>query len=136
MGEDIHPVDLLVGRRVRLLRRDRGMSQTALASKLGLTFQQVQKYEKGTNRISASKLYEIADALGVELPSLFQGTEAETTVNAKPTKPAASIDLQISQKLGLLTNDRLKRQLLDLISTLTEDATMSGNVRPRKARRA
>src|SRR4051812_44836572 len=55
-----HPVDVEVGRRVRIRRQQLGMSQTGLAEQLGLTFQQVEKYEKGVNRVSCSKLIEIA----------------------------------------------------------------------------
>lgn len=68
-----HRVDVHVGARVRILRRASGMSQEALAARLGLTFQQVQKYERGANRISASKLFEIAAALNVPVSSFFEG---------------------------------------------------------------
>jgi len=67
------PVDVLVGRRVRLQRRQLGLSQERLASSLGLTFQQIQKYERGANRISASKLYQIACCLQVEISYFFDG---------------------------------------------------------------
>src|ERR1700687_3633592 len=72
MTENIRPVDRSVGRRVRMGRVSRGLSQTALASPLGVTFQQLQKYERGTNRISASKLHDIARILGVEVASFFE----------------------------------------------------------------
>lgn len=58
-----HPIDVAVGARVRLRREELGLTQSHLASAIGLTFQQVQKYEKGTNRISASKLLQIATYL-------------------------------------------------------------------------
>ena len=70
-----HPVDVLVGRRVRERRALEGMSQTAVAEKLGLSFQQLQKYEKGTNRISASRLYELAQLLGVPVSYFYEGME-------------------------------------------------------------
>jgi transcriptional regulator with XRE-family HTH domain len=120
MNEDIHPVDRLVGRRVRLLRKCQGMSQTELANAIGLTFQQVQKYEKGTNRISASKLYEIAQALNVEVAALFADAtpsevagdgEAET---AMPTRT----NLQIVRTLSQVRNARVQRKVLELISAL------------------
>ncbi len=63
------PVDMHVGNRVRMRRNALGMSQTALAEAIGLTFQQVQKYEKGTNRIGSSRLQQVANALKV--PSRF-----------------------------------------------------------------
>lgn len=67
-----HPVDVHVGQRVRMRRNQIGMSQTNLADGLGITFQQVQKYERGSNRISTSKLYEIATALGTPITYFFE----------------------------------------------------------------
>jgi len=66
-----HEVDLLVGARVRLRRKQMGVSQAELADICGITFQQIQKYEKGSNRISASKLYEIAQHLKVPIGHFF-----------------------------------------------------------------
>ena len=66
-----NPVDVSVGKRIRLRRLLVGMSQETLANALGLTFQQIQKYEGGNNRVSASRLSEIAKALGVPVSSLF-----------------------------------------------------------------
>ncbi|ARO28167.1 MULTISPECIES: helix-turn-helix transcriptional regulator [Rhizobium] len=69
------PVDIIVGRNIRQLRAIRRVSQLELGEALGLTFQQIQKYEKGTNRVSASKLHQIAVFLGVEISALFEGTD-------------------------------------------------------------
>ena len=71
-----HPVDIQVGRRARERRTLEGMSQTAVAEKLGLTFQQLQKYESGANRISASKLYELANIFDVPVSYFYEGMEA------------------------------------------------------------
>ncbi len=68
-----HPVDLYVGRRLRSLRLAAGMGQAELAAVVGVTFQQIQKYETAANRISASKLYEIANALGTDIGAFFEG---------------------------------------------------------------
>src|SRR5579862_5575580 len=68
-----NPVDLHVGARIRMRRRLQGVSQEKLADALGLTFQQVQKYERGANRVSASKLYEIASALKSPVAYFFDG---------------------------------------------------------------
>ncbi|ESQ88134.1 Cro/Cl family transcriptional regulator [Asticcacaulis sp. AC460] len=68
-----HPVDVHVGQRVRLRRKALGVSQQGLAARLGVSFQQLQKYERGVNRISASKLYEISKALGVPIDYCFEG---------------------------------------------------------------
>lgn len=70
-----HPVDVFVGGRVRTLRVVRGVSQTELAEKIGNSFQQLQKYETGSNRISASKLYCIAKVLDVQPNYFFEGLE-------------------------------------------------------------
>src|SRR3954451_23140395 len=72
-AEGPHPTDVHVGSRVRLRRNDLGLSQEKLAQDLGLTFQQIQKYERGSNRIGASRLFEIARILGVSVEFLFQG---------------------------------------------------------------
>jgi transcriptional regulator with XRE-family HTH domain len=64
------PVDIEVGHRIRIERLARGLSQTALANQLGVTFQQVQKYEKGVNRVGAGRLTKIAEVLGIEVSNL------------------------------------------------------------------
>ncbi|HEX7884591.1 MAG TPA: helix-turn-helix transcriptional regulator [Phenylobacterium sp.] len=80
MTEDApNPVDVHVGRRVRLRRKELGVSQGWLADRLGLTFQQIQKYERGANRISASKLYEIATLLEVSITYFFEGLDDPAT---------------------------------------------------------
>jgi transcriptional regulator with XRE-family HTH domain len=66
------PVDKYIGARMRERRLALGVSQADLAEKVGITFQQIQKYEKGTNRISAARLFEICNALGVPLASMFE----------------------------------------------------------------
>ncbi len=71
----IHPVDLHVGMRLRLRRRELKVTQTELAGHLGISFQQVQKYERGMNRLSASRLYEIAGVLLVGVEYFFEGLE-------------------------------------------------------------
>lgn len=71
------PVDVFVGTQMRLLRKQRELSQTALAQGLGLTFQQIQKYERGANRVSASMLYKAAGLLGVPVAQFFEGLEGQ-----------------------------------------------------------
>jgi transcriptional regulator with XRE-family HTH domain len=70
-------LDTFIGARLRMRRLMLGMSQEALGEKLSLTFQQIQKYEKGTNRVSASRLYELAQALDVPVQYFFDGVSAE-----------------------------------------------------------
>lgn len=71
-----HPVDVHVGKRVRHRRWLVGMTQQQLAEKVGIKFQQIQKYETGANRVSASRLWDIADALDVQVSFFFDGLEA------------------------------------------------------------
>lgn len=71
------PIDIAVGQRVMQGRKLRGLSQDALGGKIGLTFQQIQKYEKGTNRISASKMVEISRALQFPIAWFFQDIDQE-----------------------------------------------------------
>jgi transcriptional regulator with XRE-family HTH domain len=72
----VDPIDKHVGARLRMRRLMLGMSQTDVANALGLTFQQVQKYEKGTNRISASRLQRLCETLKVPIPFFFEGAPA------------------------------------------------------------
>ncbi|WP_371226840.1 helix-turn-helix domain-containing protein [Roseovarius sp. 2305UL8-3] len=77
-----HPVDVHVGKRIRHRRWLVGMTQQNLAERVGIKFQQIQKYETGANRVSASRLWDIADALGVEISFFFEGLDAENEERA------------------------------------------------------
>ena len=79
MAEHPHPVDIHVGSRVRLCRTLKGMSQQKLAQALGLTFQQVQKYERGANRIGSSRLFELSRILEVPPSFFFEGADEALT---------------------------------------------------------
>src|SRR5215472_3538663 len=72
-GRGGNPVDVLVGRNIRIHRLDRGLSQTDLGNHIGVTFQQVQKYENGVNRVGSGRLFKIAEALGVPVSGFFEG---------------------------------------------------------------
>ena len=92
------PVDVHVGQRIRALRMQRGLSQQSLAEAAGLTFQQVQKYEKGTNRVSASRLVEFAQVLGVEVGDFFEGAPSLKGAT-EPSPEAAFISGPEGQRL-------------------------------------
>ena len=77
-----HPVDLHVGKVIRQRRWLAGMTQQKLAQEIGVKFQQVQKYETGANRVSSSRLWEIAGALGVTVSEFFEGLPRENDVPA------------------------------------------------------
>jgi len=87
------PTDKHVGTRVRMRRLMLDMSQTELATALGVTFQQVQKYEKGTNRVSASRLQQISDTLRVPVPFFFEGLPSDTNTSRRKTESSAPEDL-------------------------------------------
>src|SRR3954464_1862524 len=72
-----NPIDRHVGIRIRMRRKELGISQEKLAESIGLTFQQIQKYERAANRVSASKLWELARALEISIPYFYEGLSAE-----------------------------------------------------------
>lgn len=107
-----NPIDIFVGARVRLQRQVLGMSQGTLAGALSITFQQIQKYEKGTNRIGASRLQEIANILGVPVSFFFRdGDElpATTTGIGAPNAEANNVMQYLSNADGLKLNQAFVR---------------------------
>ena len=96
-----NPIDVFVGSRVRLRRLMVGMSQEALADRLGVTFQQVQKYEKGTNRISASRLQAISDVFRVPPSFFFQDDDSNAPSAGHETGDVSTF---VSSKEGLDLN--------------------------------
>jgi transcriptional regulator with XRE-family HTH domain len=119
-----NPVDVHVGARVRYMRKALGMSQTELADALGLTFQQVQKYELGTNRVSASKLYEIAKKMKVTIGFFFEGLEATQGDN---NDAAVKIDRNLNEAMAvmidvpsLMSLSKLSRPKLVIVGNLVE----------------
>ncbi len=119
-----------VGARVRMRRRFLSLTQQALAESLGLTFQQVQKYERGANRVSASKLYEIARALNVPVPYFFEGL-ADTGSDEDDAARHAEVSIREflmtpeGQELATLYPrigpSRLRRQVLELVRAIAGD---------------
>jgi transcriptional regulator with XRE-family HTH domain len=124
-----NPVDLYVGGRIRMRRRSLGVSQEKLADDLGLTFQQVQKYERGANRVSASKLYEIARSLQTPVAFFFEGLNDPTQAGAydPPSDIFVHEFLMTNEGLELATvfpkvrKSRLRRRILDLVRTMAEE---------------
>ncbi len=99
-GNTPHPVDIHVGARIRLRRTLLGMSQEKLGDAVSLTFQQIQKYERGANRVSASRLYQFAQVLSVPVSSFFDGLD--------------------SPSIGPVTDDRLMLETARALSQLPE----------------
>lgn len=123
-----NPVDLHVGARIRMRRKILGVSQERLAEDLGLTFQQIQKYERGANRVSASKLYEIAKSLQSSVGYFFEGL-ADTTREgvAEGSEPFVHDFLMTSEGLELaglfprITRPKVRRRILELVRSMAEE---------------
>jgi transcriptional regulator with XRE-family HTH domain len=101
MTKTLNPVDKYVGSRVRMRRLMLSMSQEKLGDELGLTFQQVQKYEKGTNRISASRLQALSQILQVTVPFFFDGLPAASSKGIPEAPSPAYISEFLSTSDGL-----------------------------------
>src|SRR6056300_225650 len=120
-----HPVDLHVGQRVRQRRWLFGMTQQQLAEKVGIKFQQIQKYETGANRISASRLWDISEAMDVPVNFFFEGLDDQNDVVAEGQVPSdllgdkEALDL-VRSYYAIPENQR--RKLFDLARVLSEVA--------------
>ena len=128
----LNPIDKYVGSRVRMRRLMLDMSQTAIADSLGLSFQQVQKYEKGANRIGASRLQHISQILQVPVPFFFEGGPAapgfgpsgkETVVSASYVTDflATSDGLSLVKAFMLIKDPKLRRAIVRLVEEITPE---------------
>jgi transcriptional regulator with XRE-family HTH domain len=118
-------IDIEVGQRIRARRETANLTQTALADQLGVTFQQVQKYEKGVNRVGAGRLTKIADALGVPIGALLSADEEGRA--ARKVTPAVDSPLnllttpgalQLLQSYGKLKDGVMRRSVVGLVEGL------------------
>ena len=136
MAKDIdvvpNPVDVHVGLRIRLRRKELGVSQEKLADAIGLTFQQVQKYERAANRVSASKLYEVARALDTSTAYFFEGlTDAHIRTAAEPggqTQMQAFLltaeGVELATTFPRIQPSRVRRRILDLVRAMVDDGAV------------
>src|ERR1700746_3421952 len=123
-----NPVDKYVGSRVRMRRIMLGMSQEKLGEALGLTFQQVQKYEKGTNRVGGSRLQQISEILQVPVSFLFEGGPGgmigSNGLSEAPSPAYVSYFLATSEGLALtraftrIADSKLRRSIVDLVEQI------------------
>jgi transcriptional regulator with XRE-family HTH domain len=124
-----NPIDIHVGSRVRLRRMMLGMSQERLGESLGITFQQIQKYEKGTNRIGASRLQHIARVLSVPVSFFFEdapGAQVDQPEGmAEPKSTHYVVDflssaegLQLNKAFIRIKEPKLRRRIIDLVRAL------------------
>jgi transcriptional regulator with XRE-family HTH domain len=122
-----NPIDKYVGSRVRMRRIMLGMSQEKLGEALGLTFQQIQKYEKGTNRVGASRIQQISEILQVPVSFLFEGGPTSNsgdgfTEGTSPTYVsdflATSEGLALTRAFTRIADSKLRRSIVDLVEQI------------------
>jgi transcriptional regulator with XRE-family HTH domain len=122
-----HPVDVHVGQRVRQQRWIIGMTQQQLAARVGIKFQQIQKYETGMNRISASRLWDIAEALQVPVHYFFEGLDSKDGENGKGSNDTAADHVTDKESAELLRSywampEIQRRKFYDLIRSMSKVA--------------
>jgi len=126
-----HPVDIYVGRRLRLKRTILGMSQEAVGKQIGVTFQQIQKYERGINRMGASRLFDFAKALGVNISYFFEGygdyavQDGSALALNEPEAPSFEQDkvnnretLEVMRAYYRIKNPAVRKRIVDLIKAM------------------
>lgn len=134
-GRKPNPMDIHVGSRVRLRRMVIGMSQEKLGEKMGLTFQQIQKYEKGTNRIGASRLFQLSQIMDVPVQFFFEDAPA-AYLNRSPamagfaeSKTEAFLldflnsrdGLELNRAFVKITDPKVRKRVVELVRALSED---------------
>lgn len=130
-----NPVDAHVGNRVRMRRMLLGMSQEKLGELLGLTFQQVQKYEKGVNRVGASRLYELSRVLSVPVQFFYEdvqdvndGTDAAPGFGESASESyvveflSSREGLELNKSFVKITDPKLRRTVIDLVRSLAAES--------------
>ncbi|MDE1159850.1 MAG: helix-turn-helix transcriptional regulator [Neorhizobium sp.] len=127
-----NPIDIHVGSRIRLRRTMLGMSQEKLGESLGITFQQIQKYEKGTNRVGASRLQNISSILNVPVSFFFEdapGDQAGASGMAEASSSNYVVDflsssegLQLNRAFVKIADPKVRRRLVDLVKALAAEA--------------
>ena len=119
-----NPIDVHVGSRIRLRRNMLGLSQERLGESLGITFQQIQKYEKGTNRIGASRLQHIAQVLEVPVSFFFEDAPGSSTETGfAESRPAAFVTdfltstegLQLNKAFVRIKDAKVRRRIVELV---------------------
>ena len=114
------PLDAMVGAKIRMFRINRGMSQTALAERVGVSFQQVQKYEKGANRVGASRLSQIASVLGITVGELFESSQEKIATANSPVHLLAEPGALRVLKAYLRTNSRIRLAIAKLVESIAD----------------
>ena len=127
-----NPIDIHVGSRIRLRRTMLGMSQEKLGEALGITFQQIQKYEKGTNRVGASRLQNISTILNVPVSFFFEDAPGDPSTGQPGMAEANSSNyvvdflsssegLQLNRAFIKIPDPKVRRKLVDLVKSLASE---------------
>jgi transcriptional regulator with XRE-family HTH domain len=128
--KQVNPIDIQVGNRVRIRRMLIGMSQEKLGDMLGLTFQQVQKYEKGVNRIGAGRLFEVARILNVPVDFFYEGVSAAGQVESDGAPVMEFVSsgegLQLALAFMKIKDIKVRKRMLDLVKSLAEEEEAKG----------
>jgi transcriptional regulator with XRE-family HTH domain len=126
-----NPIDVHVGARIRMRRRVIGMSQGTLSNALGLTWQQVQKYEKGTNRVGSSRLKQIADILEVPVHFFFEGAPGYSAKRAEKADPLAELGsthagIDLAVAFNAITDARMRAAIVELAQAAASGRRKTG----------
>ena len=124
-----NPIDRHVGLRIRMRRKELGVSQERLAEFIGLTFQQVQKYERAANRVSASKLWEMSRALNTSIAYFYEGL-SDTPEPPGSNPPRETVQdflmtpegLELASSFPKIAHGRVRRKILDLVRVMSEES--------------
>ncbi len=134
------PIDVLVGQNIRICRLQKGLSQGELGRRIGVTFQQIQKYEKGANRVGASRLTQIADVLTVPIPTLFDGAPTANAHHPPEQSPRSLLakphSLRLLQGFDRIENDATRLAVLHLVESLVHTPTRASRREAAHRRRA
>ncbi|MET0274226.1 MAG: helix-turn-helix transcriptional regulator [Phenylobacterium sp.] len=124
----VNPIDRHVGLRIRIRRKELGVSQERLAESIGLTFQQVQKYERAANRISASKLWEVAQALSTTVAYFYEGlgdgsSDSAGTAHRDATNTflLSSDGMELATTFPKLRTGRMRRKIMELVKLIADE---------------
>lgn len=131
--QNAHPVDVYVGKRLRLKRTLLGLSQESLGKAIGVTFQQIQKYERGINRMGASRLYDFARALGTSVSYFFEGfsedaataygaygmTEGEASAFEHQDPTANRETMEMMRAFGRIKSPVQRKRVLELVRAMS-----------------
>jgi transcriptional regulator with XRE-family HTH domain len=138
LGKTPDPLDVMVGTKIRIFRNHCGMSQSELAGKIGVAFQQVQKYEKGINRVGAGRLSRIAAILGISVGELFESIEDRSYSSKSPLRLLAERDaLRVLTAFARTSDPRLRRAIARLVECVADlqPAARCSTARPVIAKR-